>query len=378
VVLAAVARRLEHTLRPNDVLARVGGDEFIVLLPDIRPIEASVVAERLRLAVAGKPLVISNTTTDVTVSLAIAQIDDASLTLEHLLDETRLALRSSKQDGKNRVTVASNIHHEGPGLVGEVISLVNEPGRLGIVLQPIVDLGALAVTGYELLMRDLMPPHIAPSTLFQQAAESGMLGALDEVCLRHALEIVSLVEPGARCHLNIYPSTLLNLSADRFAEYFDRSDSARMCIELSEQQIIGDPTYLLPAVERLRTYGIRIALDDVGFGRTALESLIVIEPDVVKIDRVYVDGVADDPVRQGWLARLVRSAQSLNATLVAEGVERMEDVEILQQIGVQYAQGYLYGRPVPLAQVIPCGSLRRPLKRRHDSAPAGADHSANA
>ncbi|MEZ5298319.1 MAG: chemotaxis protein CheB [Ilumatobacteraceae bacterium] len=364
VVLAAVARRLEHTLRPDDVLARIGGDEFMVLLPEVRPIEATVVAERLRLAVAGKPLVVSNTTTDLTVSLAIAQITDATSTLEHILDTTRLALRTSKQDGKNRVTVASNAFEVGTGLVAQLNELVTDTDRIGVVLQPIVDLEAMTVRGYELLMRDLRPPHVSPSMLFQQAAESGLLSVFDEACLRQSMSVIDQVPAGASCHLNIYPSTLLGLVPDRFDEYFARADSVRLCIELSEQQIIGDPTYLLPAIERLRTHGVRIALDDVGFGRTALESLIVIEPDVVKIDRVYVDGVADDPTRQGWLARLARSAQSLNAVLVAEGVERVDDVDVLRAMGIQYAQGFLYGRPVPIGQALPLGPLRRPIQHR--------------
>jgi diguanylate cyclase (GGDEF)-like protein len=361
VVLAAVARRLEHTLRPNDVLARVGGDEFIILLPDIRPIEATVVAERLRLSVAGKPLVISNTTTDLTVSLAIAQIDDNSLTLEHLLDQTRLALRASKEDGKNRVTLASSIERAGTTLATEVNQLIQDTSRIGIMLQPIVGLDDLSITGYELLMRDLHPPHVAPSTLFQQAAESGVLSILDEVCLRRSLQTVDLVDERAWCHVNIYPSTLLTLGVDRISELFQRVDARRLCVELSEQQIIGDPTYLLPAIQQLRSYGVRTALDDVGFGRTALESLIVLEPEIVKIDRVYVDGVHADAVRQGWLGRLVRSAQSLNATLVAEGVEQIEDVAVLRELGIHDAQGFLYGRPVPLPQALPLGALLRPI-----------------
>jgi EAL domain-containing protein (putative c-di-GMP-specific phosphodiesterase class I) len=238
------------------------------------------------------------------------------------------------------------------------VGLATTQGGIAIHCQPIVNLGHHSIVGYELLMRPRNGLRSAsPMMIFQHAIELGLLAVLDEHCLREAIKALDAIESDAHCHINLYPSTLLHLSTDTLRSYFDRPDASRICVELSEQQIIGDPTYLLPPLGVLRDLGVTIALDDVGFGRTALESLIVLEPEIVKIDRMYVDGVAEDMVRQGWLRRLVRSAQSLDATLVAEGVERKDDVETLRQLGVELAQGYLYGRAEPIEEVAPVGPL---------------------
>jgi EAL domain-containing protein (putative c-di-GMP-specific phosphodiesterase class I) len=118
-----------------------------------------------------------------------------------------------------------------------------------------------------------------------------------------------------------------------------------LCIEISEQQFIGDPTYLRDHVLALKKEGIQVAIDDVGFGRSSLESLIILEPDIVKIDRKYVSGVADEPAKARLLKRLVKVVQALGAELVAEGIEQREELEMLVELGVRYGQGWYWGKP---------------------------------
>jgi EAL domain-containing protein (putative c-di-GMP-specific phosphodiesterase class I) len=116
-------------------------------------------------------------------------------------------------------------------------------------------------------------------------------------------------------------------------------------VELSEQQILGDPSSLLPVLRRLRSSGVKVALDDVGFGRTSLEALVVLQPDIIKVDQAFVRGIATDPDRRGNIARLVRVVSALGAELIAEGVEQREDANVLVELGVSYAQGFLFSRP---------------------------------
>ncbi len=120
------------------------------------------------------------------------------------------------------------------------------------------------------------------------------------------------------------------------------------CVEISEQQIIGDPSYLLEPVKQLRKAGVLIAIDDLGFGRSCLESLILLEPDIVKIDKRCVTGITEEHANMRSLKRLLRMATSLGAEVVAEGVESKSDLTVLTDLGVSSAQGYFLGRPTAI------------------------------
>jgi len=116
-------------------------------------------------------------------------------------------------------------------------------------------------------------------------------------------------------------------------------------IEISEQQFIGDPAYLRDHVQALKERGLLVAVDDVGFGRSSLESLIILEPDIVKIDRKYVSGISEEPAKARLLKRLVKVVNSLGAELVAEGIECREELDLLVEMGVPFGQGWLWGKP---------------------------------
>lgn len=117
------------------------------------------------------------------------------------------------------------------------------------------------------------------------------------------------------------------------------------CLEISEQQILGEPSHLIGPVEEFKRYGISIAIDDVGFGNTCLESLILLEPDVIKLDKKYVRGIAQDPHVERSLRRTLKIAEDLNAEVIAEGIETQEDLDKLLELGVKYGQGFYLGKP---------------------------------
>jgi EAL domain-containing protein (putative c-di-GMP-specific phosphodiesterase class I) len=122
------------------------------------------------------------------------------------------------------------------------------------------------------------------------------------------------------------------------------------CIEISEPQLTGDPAYLRDQINAIRESGILVAIDDVGFGRSSLDSLIILEPDIVKVDRKYVTGIAGEPAKKRLLKRVVNVAKSLGAEIVAEGIESEVDLPVLREIGVNYGQGYFWGA---LLEVLP-------------------------
>ena len=354
VVLSTIAQRIQSVLRASDSLARIGGDEFVVLLPGAPVSEAELVAERIRLAVAAMPIAMSHDDVTVTISAAVTAVDQSIHSLEQLLDRCRFALQSSKHEGRNRVTVADLSADDvsaSESPLATLLSIITTSSSIGVAAQSVVDLRTGLVTGHELLTRCLAPPFLGPSVLFQTANEQGLLGSLDERCLISCLDMGETLRSSGPVHVNCYPSTLLNMSAERLAAIFEPAGRAAMSVvvELSEQQILGDPSSLIPVLQQLRATGVKVALDDVGFGRTSLEALILLQPDIIKVDQAFVRGIAEDDSRRGNIARLVRVVEALGAELIAEGVELQADADVLLELGVTFAQGFLFGFPELIA-----------------------------
>ena len=117
------------------------------------------------------------------------------------------------------------------------------------------------------------------------------------------------------------------------------------CIEISEQQVLGDPSHLAEALRVFQQADVLVAIDDIGFGRSSLESLILLQPQIVKIDEGYVNGISRDESRTRLFQRLLKVVEGLGAEAVAEGIESSDDLEVLKALGVKYGQGYLLGKP---------------------------------
>lgn len=143
----------------------------------------------------------------------------------------------------------------------------------------------------------------------------------------------------------------MDTSIEEFISLFPpKGGEHKFCIELSEQHFIIEPKHMRESINAIRDAGIMVAIDDIGFGRSSLESLILLEPDVVKVDRKYVTGVSDDVGKVRLLKRLTNVAKSLGAEVVAEGIERKDDIPILQDLGVHFGWGFVWGE---LMEVLP-------------------------
>ena len=352
VVLQSIANRVRAALRPSDSLGRIGGDEFMVLLPNTRLAEAVQLAERLRVVVADAPLQTKGQMVGITASLGVTLVPEDSLSIEEIVSHTQHALSRSKKAGKNRVSL-----REGPGTetrttddetgdVSRTLEALTDPSSYRTVIQPIFDLVNDRVLAYELLTRGPTGPFEAPDDFFRISIENNILTSVDLLCAKRSVEWVAQHANGVDYHVNLFPSTLLETPIDRMEQLFGvLDDPSRFCVEISEQQFVGDPNYLMQKTKRLREFGVRVALDDVGFGRSSLESLILLEPDIIKIDRSFVSGAHGDSGRQRSLQRLVMLSKNLDTTLVAEGIEEHKDIEVLVDMGVRMGQGYLWGQP---------------------------------
>lgn len=355
IVLNEVARKLKSSLRATDYVARIGGDEFMVLLPRTRIAEGIRVAERARLAISQSPVSLySRGPVAVTASVGVARVSDGTPSIDELLSKTNLALHQSKREGKNKVSFeqnASNDPNSNGHLVSHILEALERGNGFHVLAEPIIQLKDGERIGYELLSHLSLEGFEMLDDFFRLCLEHNILTLVDHRCFEICLASGNSFAPTSRCHVNLFPSTLINIPVQHLIEALSRDGrKGKYCVEISEQQIIGDPSYLIGPVAALKKSDILVAIDDVGFGRSCLESLILLEPDIVKIDKRRVTGVARDPALARSLRRIVKVAESLGTGVVTGGVETEADLEFLRQLGVGYGQGLLWGKPkeIPL------------------------------
>ncbi|MBX9694454.1 MAG: EAL domain-containing protein, partial [Cyanobacteria bacterium] len=362
LILKDVARRIVGTLRPSDHVARTGGDEFLVLLPDTQLPFGVKVAERIRAAVRERQHYNLPSDLEVTVSLGVATIPSEVETVEQAISVARMALDRSKTSGKNRVALGRG---GGSALLDltpeELVKRLRDVDTYETVFLPVIDLISEEVVGYEVLTRGPNGAFDSPADMFRLCVENDVLTEVDLHCLRLGIEKSKEVAPNMRVHFNIFPSTILETPIDELVALFPNERKGQtFWIELSEQNIVGDPSNFRHHVSKLRDAGVLVAVDDIGFSRQSLETLMLLEPDAVKVDRTYVSGVSKDKAKIRLLTRLVNVAKSLGSEVIAEGVENAEEIPILKQLGIHLAQGFFFG---DLMDILPEESAQRKLRK---------------
>ncbi len=207
-----------------------------------------------------------------------------------------------------------------------------------IALQPIAHLGTGDVVAHEALLRDGRGFHTDSATaLFREAAREGQQGALEQTALDLALRRVNDLPMGQKLFVNVGEPAGPTLPA--------AADPARVVLEVSEGHNIVDNPRIIAQARAWREAGYAIALDDYGVGHMGLGALLVLKPQIVKLDRLLIRGLDHDPARQAILRSVQRLAQDMDLTVIAEGIETTEELAYLRTIGVHYGQGFLLGRP---------------------------------
>ncbi len=349
VVLREVGRRLRASVRAIDYVGRVGGDEFVLILPETDIAEVMRIAERIRLAVATAIIQHNNGTVTLTASIATLLLTADMPAIDQLLARAHLLLSRAKSEGKNRVVFPSRQFDDTDRrsrAQSDMCTRLSEGRNVLTLKQPIFQLADESPIGYEFLSRYSNGSYEMPDSFFRVCSERNVLTLVDHVCLRQAIAAAMTLPPYVRFHLNIFPTTLLAIPSEHLLANFPQPIPRRtFWLEISEQQIIGDPSYLLDAVRALRAAGLMIAIDDVGFGSSCLESLVVLEPEMIKIDKRCVIGIDRDPSRVAQLQRYMDIARTLGCEVVAEGIETAAELRIVRDLGVEYGQGYFWGKP---------------------------------
>ncbi len=351
IVLREVSENLKHHLRREDYIARIGGDEFLIILSDTKPSHGILVAEKIRLAINDAVIVFASGPLRITASFSVGTIPLDLSSPDELVVKMQFILRENKKGGvHNRIFCEKKLqkyHDAGKDILSKIVHHMQAGTLIRSVKQPIYHLPSHEITGYEFLTRLTIGDFQMADEFFQLVMEANILTLVDHHCYRAALA-ASLQTPGHDCHLNLFPSTILAVGADRLIDDIppaNRNNDTRYCIELSEKQIIGNPSYLAESVKALKHAGIHFGIDDIGYGNSCLENIIHLEPDFIKIDRKCLVGIETNPEALKYYKRLLSVAAGLDIKVVAEGIEKQVELDVLKTLGVQYGQGYFLGRP---------------------------------
>jgi DNA-binding NarL/FixJ family response regulator/EAL domain-containing protein (putative c-di-GMP-specific phosphodiesterase class I) len=215
-------------------------------------------------------------------------------------------------------------------------------GPVSMAFQPIVSLADNAAVAVEALARFSNEPRQMANVWFREAARCGLIVDLDMITMTKALEALEWLPREVSLHINLAPETLF---AGHGAELLDLVEPERVVVEITEHSDIADYAQLNQALAPLRERGVKLAVDDVGAGFSSLRHVLVLEPDMIKLDVSLCRGIDSNGVRRALARALTAFGQEIDKVVVAEGVETESELEALRELGVTHAQGYLLGRP---------------------------------
>lgn len=381
-LLQAVARRLTEVCESRGTVIRLAGDEFGVLLHISSPLEADEMAtlliNRLR-----ETLTVADMEFHISVCVGICIRPDERVTANELYRQVDLALHEAKRNGPGRSRrytpdlsaiqqrrvqlerrLRAALHTQVPH--SQVPYSQGSPGQgshgqgFSVYYQPIMELSGRQAVAFEALARwhDAELGWVSPLEFIRVAEESNLIHELGAVVLHSALSqgrawSETWKQP-VSVSVNVSSTQLMSCEfLGQVIEALETTGAAAssLILEITEAVVIQDVELVNSRLQALRDLGIRIALDDFGTGFSSLAVLGNLPIDVLKVDRLFVKGVAQNARRQALLAAVILLGHRLGIMVVAEGIEEFSELEVLQILGCTHVQGYLFARPLPPAQI---------------------------
>jgi diguanylate cyclase (GGDEF)-like protein/PAS domain S-box-containing protein len=365
-LLQVVAGRIDESLRGSDTAARLGGDEFACLLEEIDEADAFIIADRLRTAV-GRPVAVHGRSVNPRASIGIAYASDPRVEAVSLIRHADLAMYKAKVDPQGEIAVFDQnlaIAARRKLDLREDLGSAIARGQFTLAYQPLFHLSSRTVVGAEALLRWQHPEHglIAPDRFIPVAEETGQMVSIGRWVLDTALADLarwSASSPALRVSVNVAPRELAERDyVQAISEALARHgvEPGRLTLELTESEL-ADDSETLAALEALAATGVRLAIDDFGTGQSSLARLQRLPVTEVKLDRSFLTEIEHSPQNATLVRSLIALGQALGLQMVAEGIERDSQLEMLREppaavrvdVPDALGQGFLLARPQPAA-----------------------------
>ncbi|MBI4809273.1 MAG: EAL domain-containing protein [Nitrosomonadales bacterium] len=355
MVLKELTAMLTEGLRKGDVLARMGGDEFAIILPETPAANGLLVANKLHQALAGREFELPVGKIRSTASFSLVSYPEDGKTEDAIYSAMDVVLYKAKMHGKNQVMTAESDEDRSMMTIfkqGDFLRNALREDRIEAFLQPIIELKSNAVTAYEVLVRIRDGETIIPAGEFIEVAEElGMAQELDREVFRKGLAhyaLISRKNPQAKMFFNLFPRSFSDIEWVRGIPALVRAAGVpceNIVLEITEREALPNLTQVRAVIEELRESRIAVALDDFGSGFSSFLYLKYLEIDYVKIEGSFVRQIVADERDRIMVAHINSMAHEFGLKTVAEFVEDEMTAKMLAEIGVDYAQGYYFGRP---------------------------------
>jgi diguanylate cyclase (GGDEF)-like protein/PAS domain S-box-containing protein len=374
-LLVATAHLLQSILRPMDTVARLGGDEFVILLEDIKDVsDVTRVADRIQRKLMAATL-LPNHTIFMSASMGIVLSTTGYDRPEDILRDADTAMYQAKENGRSRFEIFDSAMRDQIMLRLELESALRqaiEKQELDVYYQPVADLKTGNIVWFEALVRWRHTTRglLVPGEFLPLADETGLIIDIDRLMMRKASQQLVLWQtqfpsnPPLGVSINISGK---HLTQPDFVEYIVKAlqeaglSPASLNLEITENAVMGNFEIILEVLDKLKTHGIQVQIDDFGVGYSSLNYLSHNSIKVLKIDRSFIGKITKDPDYLKIVQAIIRLTHGLGLTVVAEGVETKEQLSQLNILGCEYIQGKLISMP---ADVLVISDLLEKERRR--------------
>ena len=363
LILVEIARKIKTLLKNKDILARYGGDEFVITLTNIKhPREAAVFAEQL-ISIIEEPVVVNEQEIFMSTSIGVSIYPNDGNTADELINKADKAMYFSKQNGRNRFEFyfdELNIDSKRVLLLDSELRKAIEQKDFELHFQPKVCVKTMQISGVEALVRwkNEKLGFVSPAEFIPHAEETGLIIPMSEIIFEKAFEAGKILNDLGYGKIPIAINvSSIHFQQQNFLESINRlltqqnTSATNFEIEMTERTVMNSAAETISKLVKLKQLGFKLSIDDFGTGYSSLSYLVRFPLDVLKIDRSFIQQICILDDKQAIVDAIIQMSHRLKMKVVAEGVESAQQVELLKQMGCDYIQGFYYSKPLPIGEL---------------------------
>lgn len=365
-LLQEIARRLQHRLRVEDTITRLGGDEFTVLLEELPHLDNAILIAKKIQEVISKPCIIVGNEIIISASIGIVLCDASYKRAENILRDADIAMYRAKISGKGQYAIFDSSMHARAVNLLELESDMRraiERSEFELYYQPIIRLITGRISGFEALIRWNHPQRglVFPAEFIPIAEETGLINDIGDWVLKNACQLIKTWQ--TQLNKRSMPTININVSSRQIA-YGDlvdkvvatlketQIDGANLKLELTESMVMENPEMASSMITELKQHHVQTAIDDFGTGYSSLSYLHQFPIHTLKIDQSFINELKADGTNAEIVNTIVMLAHNLGLDVVAEGIEEEYQVQHLRSIGCDFVQGYYFAKPMPAGEAL--------------------------